>query len=76
MAVGDAREVLSPPTALVDPATGVSLALFTDFATGQAVISVRPASTPCYDACSSARSQRLSDDACRALGDHVRVADH
>jgi hypothetical protein len=40
---GDARVVFSPPTALVDPVSGSALALFTDFATSRALVSVRPA---------------------------------
>jgi hypothetical protein len=43
---GDARNVLSPPAAVVDPLTRRPIALFTDFATSQALIAVRPPTVP------------------------------
>jgi hypothetical protein len=39
---GETREVFSQPTAVVDPATGYSIALFGDLSTNQALVSVRP----------------------------------
>jgi hypothetical protein len=43
---GDAREVLAAPTAVIDPQTRRPIALFTDFATTQALVAVRPPVTP------------------------------
>jgi hypothetical protein len=40
---GDTREVLSPPSAVVDPVSGAAVALFTDFLATQPLVSVRPA---------------------------------
>jgi hypothetical protein len=41
---GDTREVLNQPSAVVDPVTGRSAALFTDFLMSQPLVSVRPPS--------------------------------
>src|SRR3954447_10776296 len=43
---GDARTVLSAPTAAIDPQTRRPIALFTDFAASQPLASVRPPTTP------------------------------
>jgi hypothetical protein len=44
---GDAIQVLTPPTAVIDPQTRRPIALFTEFgATSRALVSVRPAVTP------------------------------
>jgi hypothetical protein len=43
---GDTRTVLSQPTAAIDPQTRRPLALFTDFAATQALVSVRPPTMP------------------------------
>jgi hypothetical protein len=43
---GDTRTVLSQPTAAIDPQTQRPLALFTDFAATQALVSVRPPTMP------------------------------
>jgi hypothetical protein len=43
---GAARQVLSSPTAVIDPRTRRPVALFTDFGASQALVSVRPPTTP------------------------------
>jgi hypothetical protein len=43
---GDTRTVLSPPTAVIDPITRRPIALFTDFATTQPLVAVRPTTVP------------------------------
>jgi hypothetical protein len=43
---GDARTLLSAPTAVVDPQTRRPIALFTDFAASQALVAVRPPTVP------------------------------
>jgi hypothetical protein len=43
---GDARTVLSAPTAVVDPQTRRPIAVFTDFAASQALAAVRPPTVP------------------------------
>ena len=43
---GAATEVLSPPTAAIDPQTRRPIALFTDFLTSRALVSVRPPTVP------------------------------
>jgi hypothetical protein len=44
---GDAIQVLTPPTAVIDPQTRRPIAVFTEFgATSRALVSVRPAVTP------------------------------
>jgi hypothetical protein len=45
-AIGDARTVLTPPTAVVDPQTRRPIALFTDFAASGPFVSVRPPTVP------------------------------
>lgn len=43
---GDARTLLSAPTAVIDPRTRRPIALFTDFAASHALVAVRPAHDP------------------------------
>jgi hypothetical protein len=43
---GGATEVLSPPTAVIDPQTRRPIALFTDFLTSRPLVSVRPPTVP------------------------------
>jgi hypothetical protein len=43
---GAATEVLSPPTAVIDPQTRRPIALFTDFLTSRPLVSVRPPTVP------------------------------
>jgi hypothetical protein len=43
---GDARTLLSAPTAVVDPLTRRPIALFTDFAASEALVAVRPPTVP------------------------------
>ncbi|MEA2384400.1 MAG: hypothetical protein QOH72_4371 [Solirubrobacteraceae bacterium] len=43
---GDARAVFNPPTAAIDPITRRPLALLTDFAATEPLVSVRPPTVP------------------------------